>query len=225
MAGRLFDRVVAAFLLVAFGPLLAAAALGVKLSSRGPALYRAQRAGLGGRVFTMYKFRTMRAAAHAAGSAITSQDDARVFALGALLRRTKLDEVPQLFNILKGEMAFVGPRPEDPRIVAQHYAPAHYATLGVLPGLASPGSIYNYTHGERLLGADDPERDYVERLLPVKLALDVVYVRRRSRGYDAAIVLRTLLTIALIAVGQREFPDPPEMRQARRLVAAWCEEF
>jgi lipopolysaccharide/colanic/teichoic acid biosynthesis glycosyltransferase len=217
MVRRLCDIVLASAALAALGPVLLVAALGIRLSSRGPVLYRARRAGRQGREFTMYKFRTMHAEPQALSSAITARRDPRVFAFGAWLRRLKVDELPQLINILKGEMSVVGPRPEDPRIVAEHYAPEHYETLTVPPGLASPGSIYNYTHGEKLLGPTDPERDYVERLLPIKLALDLVYVREASPLYDARIVLRTILTIARITLGQREFSDPPEMKTARRL--------
>jgi lipopolysaccharide/colanic/teichoic acid biosynthesis glycosyltransferase len=213
VARRLSDICLAALAVLLLSPLLLLAALGIKLFSCGPVLYRAARAGRHGRPFTMYKFRTMHTGLGATGSAITAQHDPRVFGFGAWLRRLKIDELPQLFNILKGEMSFVGPRPEDPRIVHEFYAPAHYETLQVLPGLASPGSLYNYTHGEKLLAADDPERQYVERLLPLKLALDAVYVRETSWLYDLRIAGRTVLTIARIALGQRDFPDPPEMEK------------
>lgn len=222
MASRLINSLAAAAALIAFSPLLVCAAVGIKLRSRGPVFYCARRIGMNNRVFTMYKFRTMHVLAptdrRGAPSAITSHDDPRVFDFGVWLRRLKIDELPQLINILKGDMSFVGPRPEDPRIVAEHYAPEHYETLRVRPGLASPGSIYSYTHGEKLLGRDDPETDYVARLMPIKLALDIVYVRETSLSYDARIVARTLLTIALIALGRREFPNPPEMPKAQRLI-------
>jgi lipopolysaccharide/colanic/teichoic acid biosynthesis glycosyltransferase len=165
----------------------------------------------------MYKFRTMHVAASGV-SAITAQHDTRVFAFGRLLRRLKLDELPQLFNVLRGDMAIVGPRPEDLRIVEAYYAPAHLETLTVRPGLASPGSIYNYTHGERIIGNEDPERDYIERLLPVKLALDRVYVRNASLGYDIRIIGRTLCTIFAISAGRKEFAPPPEMGTAQALI-------
>ena len=213
MARRLSDIWLSAVALAVLSPLLVLAALGIKLFSRGPVLYRAARAGRYGRPFTMYKFRTMHAEPMAGARAITAQHDPRVFGFGAWLRRLKIDELPQLINILKGDMSFVGPRPEDPRIVAHHYTPAQLETLAVLPGLASPGSLYNYTHGEKLLAAADPERQYVEQLLPLKLALDAVYVRETSWRYDLRIVGRTVLTIARIALGQREFPDPPEMEK------------
>ena len=198
-------------------PLLAAAAVGIRLSSPGPVLYRARRVGRNGAAFTMYKLRTMHVR-EGPGSAITGRNDPRVFPFGAWLRRTKIDEIPQLFNVVRGDMSLVGPRPEDPAIVLRHYAPVHRETLAVRPGLASPGSIYNYTHGERLLSSGQPERDYVDRLLPLKLALDVVYVRRASLGYDLTIVGRALWAIASTALGRRRFPDPPELAAARDLM-------
>lgn len=217
MARRWCDIFFAALALIILSPVLLIAALGIRLSSPGPVLYRARRAGQNNRVFTMYKFRTMHVAQPTTSSAITAHHDPRVFQFGAWLRRLKIDELPQLFNILKGEMSLVGPRPEDPRIVAEFYTPTQLETLRVLPGLASPGSIYNYTHGEKMLDASDPEKQYVEHLLPIKLALDVVYVRESSPLYDAQIIWRTLLTIARISLGQREFTDPPEMKKARHL--------
>src|SRR5947208_4798289 len=197
-------------------PLLAVAAIGIRLSSPGPVLYRARRVGRHGAGFTMYKLRTMHPR-EGAGSAITGRNDPRVFPFGAWLRRAKIDELPQLFNVLRGDMSLVGPRPEDARIVAEHFTPLHFETLVVRPGLASPGSIYNYTHGERLLTGADPERDYVEQLLPFKLALEVVYVRRASLRYDVAIIGRALATIAAVLFGRRRFPDPPEAPEARQL--------
>ena len=125
---------------------------------------------------------------------------------------------PQLLNVLRGEMAIVGPRPEDPKFVARHYTVVQRETLAVRPGLASPGGLYSTTHGERWLSSGDPERDYLERLLPLKLALDVIYVRRRSLGYDLAVIVRTIAVVAARILGRRRFPEPPEMRDARRLL-------
>jgi len=214
MVKRLFDLVAASSALAVLWPLMCVAALGIKLSDPGPALYRAPRAGLHGQPFTMFKFRTMRS--HGNGSVITAAQDRRVFPFGQLLRKLKVDELPQLFNVLLGQMAVVGPRPEAIDIVRHHYHPAHMETLDVLPGLASPGSIYNYTHGEKLIGEQDPERDYLEKLLPIKLGLELVYVRRRSVRYDIAIIVRTLRAILQIAMGQRYFPPPPEYDEACR---------
>jgi lipopolysaccharide/colanic/teichoic acid biosynthesis glycosyltransferase len=218
MARRLIDLSIALAALVILSPLFALAAIGIRLSSCGPVLFRAKRVGLNGKLFRMYKFRTMHLSQEPLTSRITASDDHRVFAFGAWLRRMKIDELPQLLNVLKGEMSIVGPRPEDPEIVEKFYAPAHFETLRILPGLASPGSLYNYTHGEQRIESDDPERCYVELLLPVKLALDIAYVREASLLYDLKIMLRTVRTIAAITIGTKRFPDPPELEKATRLM-------
>ena len=217
MTKRLFDLVAAAVALLVLAPVLAAAALGIRATSPGPVLFRAPRAGRGGRTFTMYKLRTMRHTA-APDARITALNDARVFGFGRLLRRTKIDELPQLLNVLRGEMSIVGPRPEDPEIVARHYTTVHLQTLEVLPGLSSPGTLYHDTHCVERIAGDDPVRRYLEDVLPLKAALDLVYVSRASFGYDLAIVARTLWTLLGRLAGQRRFPDPPELAEARGLV-------
>jgi len=221
---RLFDIALTALALVACVPILIVAALGIRLSSPGPVLYRAIRAGRRGRLFTMYKLRTMEnrvagaSAPEPKESVITAANDSRVFPFGALLRRAKVDELPQLFNILRGDMAFVGPRPEDPKVVAQHYTPEQWETLDVAPGLTSPGALYSTTHGERWLTEEEAERNYYEHLLPLKLALDRVYVRHASMSYDLGVIARTVTIVAGRALGRRHFPEPPEMDEARRLL-------
>jgi lipopolysaccharide/colanic/teichoic acid biosynthesis glycosyltransferase len=219
VARRLLDLVLAAVALVVTAPLLAAAAIGIRLSSRGPVVYRAERVGKNRRPFIMYKLRTMHLRRRSDTSRITGADDPRVFPFGAWLRALKIDELPQLWNVLRGEMALVGPRPEDPAIVTQQYSALGLETLAVRPGLASPGSIYSSTHGAELLRGSDPEAAYAARLLPLKLALDVVYVRRASVWYDARIVGRTLWVIVATLAGRRRFADPAEMAEARRLLA------
>jgi len=218
MVKRLLDIAFAALGLALAAPVLALAALGIRLASPGPVLYRARRVGRGGACFTMYKLRTMHQRQSRRASRITGQDDPRVFPLGALLRRTKIDELPQLFNVLRGDMSIVGPRPEDPDIVARHYTPLQRETLAVRPGLASPGSLYHYTHGDALLAGGDPETAYVERLLPFKVTLDVVYVRHASLQTDVRIIGRTLTTIAACIGGRSRFRDPPEAPAARALL-------
>jgi lipopolysaccharide/colanic/teichoic acid biosynthesis glycosyltransferase len=218
MVRRLLDIALAGVGLALAAPVLALAALGIRLSSPGPVLYRARRAGRAGACFIMYKLRTMHQRPPGRAPRITGRDDPRVFPLGALLRRTKIDELPQLFNVLRGDMSIVGPRPEDPDIVARHYTPLLRETLAVRPGLASPGSLYHYTHGDALLAGGDPETAYVERLLPLKVALDVVYVRHASLQTDMRIVGRTLATIAGCLGGRSRFRDPPEAPAARALI-------
>jgi lipopolysaccharide/colanic/teichoic acid biosynthesis glycosyltransferase len=219
MVKRLLDIALSGVGLALAAPVLALAALGIRLSSPGPVLYRARRVGRAGAPFTMYKLRTMHQRPVGSGSPITGQHDPRVFPLGALLRRTKIDELPQLFNVLRGDMSIVGPRPEDPDIVERHYTALQRETLAVRPGLASPGSLYHYTHGDALLGgAADPQTAYVERLMPLKLALDVVYVRNASLQTDVRIIGRTLTTIAACIGGRSRFRDPPEAPAARALL-------
>lgn len=217
MATRPIDVALAAVALVPAAPLCLAAAAGIWICEGRPVLHTCRRVGQGGRTFTMYKLRTMRAEATASpqaqaqvqmqmqarcgaegaeagtvvrprGPLITSDGDRRVFALGAWLRRWKIDELPQLVNVLRGDMAIIGPRPEDPAIVDRFYSPLARETLSVRPGLASPGSIYNFTHGERQLAAGDAEAVYVGGLLPRKLALDLVYVRTASLRYDVRLM-------------------------------------
>ena len=225
MAKRLVEVVLAALAAVVAAPLVALAAVGIRLSSAGPVLYRAERVGRDRRPFIMFKLRTMHLRRRSDSSRITGPRDPRVFPFGAWLRAVKVDELPQLWNVLRGEMSLVGPRPEDPAIVTRLYTALGLETLAVRPGLASPGSIYSSTHGAALLVGPDPEAAYAERLLPVKLALDVVYVRHASLAYDARIVGRTLWVIVATLVGRRHFPDPPELAEARRLLsetpAAW----
>ena len=218
MVKRLLDVVLSGVGLALVAPVLAIAALGIRFSSPGPVLYRARRVGRAGACFTMYKLRTMHQGRPGRASRITGQDDPRVFPLGALLRRTKIDELPQLFNVLRGDMSIVGPRPEDPDIVERHYTPLLRETLAVRPGLASPGSLYHYTHGDALLAGGDPETAYVERLLPFKVTLDVVYVRHASLQTDVRIIGRTLTTIAACIGGRSRFRDPPEAPAARALL-------
>ena len=222
MVKRLFDVVCAAVALVLTAPLIGLAAIGIKLTDPkgGPVFYRARRVGYLGREFTMYKLRTMRQDGDdGGGPRITGARDARVYPFGQLLRRSKVDELPQLFNVLRGDMAIVGPRPEDPMIVKEHYSPTDLETLGVRPGLASPGSIYQFTSGDKLLTGQDPEARYVDKLLRTKLALDRVYIRQATLRRDVAIIGRTIWAIGAVATGKRKFSPPPEMTAARRLLA------
>jgi lipopolysaccharide/colanic/teichoic acid biosynthesis glycosyltransferase len=220
MVKRLFDVVCASVALVVTAPLIGLAAIGIKLTDpSGPVFYRARRVGYLGREFTMFKLRTMRQNGNGDGPRITGARDPRISPVGRLLRKIKVDELPQLFNILRGDMAIVGPRPEDPMIVKEHYSSTDLETLGVRPGLASPGALYQFTSGDKLLTGDDPEAHYVDKLLKTKLALDRVYIRQKSLRKDFAIIGRTLWAIGAVVAGKRKFPPPPEMTAARRLLA------
>ncbi len=193
---RITGRVVAAIGLAVSSPLLLVCALAVKSSSPGTVIFKAPRVGKDGRTFTIWKLRTMEASTTTGATRITGGRDARVFPVGRLLRKLKLDELPQVVNIIRGDMAIVGPRPEDPTIVEEHYTPVMRETLDVLPGLTSPGSLDYYARETSM--PDDPakaEAAYFEDLLPRKIALDLVYVRNRSWVYDLELVARTALAM------------------------------
>jgi lipopolysaccharide/colanic/teichoic acid biosynthesis glycosyltransferase len=196
MIARPVGRVLAFLGLVASSPILAAAAGAIKASSPGPVLFRAARAGQGDRPFTMYKLRTMHHGTVESGTRITANHDPRIFAVGRWLRRLKLDELPQLVNVVRGQMALVGPRPEDLSIVADHYTPLMRETLDVLPGITSPGSLAYFADEQSLpQSPQDAERLYLTEILPRKIALDLVYVRNSSWRYDAELVVRTVASI------------------------------
>lgn len=218
MVKRLFDVFASLFAILLLSPVLLLAYFSVRLASSGPAIYRAQRVGRGGKDFVMHKFRTMHVRA-STGSVITSANDSRIFLVGRILRAMKIDELPQLFDVLTGKMSIVGPRPEDPKIVEQYYTPLARETLSVAPGLSSPGSVHYYMNSELHVDDSDPERFYVARLLPIKLAMDLVYMRRASLWYDMTVIVKTAITILLIGCGKRQFAEPPEFAEAQKLVA------
>lgn len=190
MAKRLFDIVVAAGALLLLAPLLLTVALWVKLDSPGPVFYRQERVGRHGVPFRIHKFRTMRHGAE--GLSLTVGNDARITRAGRVLRRTRLDELPQLIDVLRGRMSLVGPRPEVPRYVA-HYPPAlRERALAVRPGLTDPASLDYIDEGERLARAADPEREYVQVILPAKLQRAVAYAEQASLAGDIALLWRTV---------------------------------
>jgi lipopolysaccharide/colanic/teichoic acid biosynthesis glycosyltransferase len=190
---RILDIVLGATALTLALPVVALAGLAVKLASPGPAFYRATRAGIGGKPFTMLKLRTMNVARDT-GSPITAGSDSRVFRLGSWLRNSKVDELPQLWSVVCGDMALVGPRPEDPGIVSQHYGPAERATLTVRPGLTSPGTIYYYTHEESGLDPLDPVGSYIP-VMRHKLAMDAAYSQEASVLSDLHVIWATVRLI------------------------------
>jgi len=187
---RSVDFVVAALALFALTPALIAIALAVCATSRGPALYLQERVGRGGRPFRMVKFRTMVCGADRSGALITGKHDPRITRLGAVLRATKADELPQLLNVLHGDMTLVGPRPEVARYVAE-YTPEEQRILRVRPGLTGPGQLYFSADAASLDGLADPERHFVRHQLHTKVALNLDYLLHRSVRRDVAVVLRT----------------------------------
>jgi lipopolysaccharide/colanic/teichoic acid biosynthesis glycosyltransferase len=194
MLKRTFDVLAASLGLMIFSPILASLAVAIKLNSTGPVFYRGLRVGLHGRPFRIFKFRSMVVDAETRGGSSTADGDPRVTAIGRMLRKTKLDEVPQLLNVLTGEMSFVGPRPEVQHYVDM-YTEAEKAILTVRPGITDWASLWNADEGAVLAGSDDPERTYLERIRPQKLRWQLEYVRRRSLLVDMRILAQTMAAV------------------------------
>jgi lipopolysaccharide/colanic/teichoic acid biosynthesis glycosyltransferase len=190
---RLLDIVASGAGLAVLSPLFVLVGLWIKLDSPGPVFYRANRVGRAGRPFRLYKFRSMVADADRQGPGITATGDMRVTRAGRFLRRTKIDELPQLINVLRGDMSLVGPRPEDPRYVAL-YTPEQRRVLTVRPGITSAASLA-YRHEEQLLSGADWETVYRTRVLPDKLAIDLAYLTRRTLGSDLKLIFQTIAAI------------------------------
>lgn len=191
MAKRLFDILAAATALLLLSPVLLTIALLVGLGSPGGVFFRQERVGRGGRTFRLWKFRTMRPGSERQGQLTVGGRDPRITATGRWLRKSKLDELPQLVNVLVGHMSIVGPRPEVPKYVAL-YTPEQRAVLQVRPGITGAASIAYIDENELLGRSTDPERTYVQEVMPAKLALDLAYVRDTTPGKDLRIIWRTL---------------------------------
>lgn len=195
MLRRFADILVSGLLLVLTFPVLLLAALAVRLDSRGPALFRQTRIGINAVAFTIFKFRTMRVEPVSSEVMLGGRVDPRVTRVGAFLRDSKIDELPQLFNVLLGDMTLIGPRAETPNFV-EHFTVRQREVLTVKPGLTGPGQIdYTITQASQLEGASDPNRYYIEKILPGKLEKDLDYIRTRSLAGDLAILGRTVVVV------------------------------
>lgn len=197
MIKRTFDLLAASIGLVLIAPLLLLIAIAVKRDSPGPVLFRQERVGRHGDTFRIRKFRTMVQDAPRLGGAITVGRDPRITRVGHWLRRYKLDELPQLIDVLVGDMSLVGPRPEVPRYVALYPPGIRERVLSVRPGITDNASLAFIDENARLAGAEDPEREYIEKILPHKLSLYLDYVDNPSFGRDLSILFRTAVRIIL----------------------------
>ncbi len=172
-------------------PLFLVVAISIKLDDGGPVFFRQERVGQGGKHFRIWKFRTMVVNAEKIGRQITVGRDPRITRVGHWLRKYKLDELPQLFNVLSGDMTLVGPRPEVPRYVAL-YTPEQRAVLDLLPGITDPASV-RYRHESELLAqSNDPERTYIEEIMPEKIRINLAYAEHASLLRDFWVILQTL---------------------------------
>lgn len=205
---RSFDLLFAVLFLIVFSPIYLLTIIIIKITSPGPAIYKAVRVGKDGRLFTCYKFRSMRVDSGKVRLTTLENDD-RIFPFGKFIRKTKIDEMPQVVNILKGEMSVVGPRPEDQDNAEKVYVGEYVHILDVKPGLTSTASLYDYTHGELF----DDEELYEKVFMPKKLKLELYYVNHRSLWYDFVLILKTAWLIILKTCGKEKFDEPKELQK------------
>lgn len=190
---RIFDIISAALVLIFCSPLFIVISIWIALDSRGGVFYKQVRVGKNQKEFGLLKFRSMRPNSDKSGQ-LTVGNDNRVTKVGRFIRRYKLDELPQLINIIKGEMSVVGPRPEVPKYVRM-YSPEQLNVLSVLPGLTDYASLA-YLDEQKILGeADDPEKKYIEEVMPAKLQLNLDYIADRSLMVDFKLIFKTIFKI------------------------------
>ena len=194
IAKRVMDIAISAAALCVLWPVFLLIALAIVIDDPGPVFYRQVRVGRGGRPFRIFKFRTMVVDADKKGLSITVGRDSRITRVGAFLRKTKLDELAQLLNVLCGQMSFVGPRPEVPRYV-ELYTPYQRQVLLVRPGITDYASIAYRNENDLLAGADDPERMYIETIMPDKIELNMKYLREISPLADLRLILKTVIAV------------------------------
>lgn len=188
---RLFDFTLSLIGILGFSPMIILVAFFIKIEDFGPVFYMAKRVGLFGVTFTMYKFRTMIVNAEKFGPSSTSSDDKRITKTGRILRRLKLDEIPQLFNVLLGDMSIVGPRPEIKKFTDM-FTEEEKAILSVKPGITDWASIWNSSEGEILDGTADPDKAYLEIIRPEKIRLQLLYVKKNNFFIDLKIIFLTI---------------------------------
>lgn len=194
VAKRLFDIVVSLLMILLLSPLMLVIAIWIKCDSKGPVMFRQVRITTGGKEFRIFKFRTMVTDAEKLGTQVTVGQDPRITGSGHFLRKLRLDEVPQLFNVLAGDMSFVGTRPEVPRYVEQ-YTPEMWATLLLPAGITSEASIRYKDEDALLNGAEDVDRVYIEQVLPEKMKYNLNYLREFSFWKDIAIMFETVIAV------------------------------
>lgn len=191
---RIFDILVSFVGLVILSPLFIVLAIVIVSDSKGPVFFKQTRVGRNGVPFKIYKFRTMIEDAEAKGMQLTVGDDSRITNVGTFLRKTKIDELPQLINVFKGEMSFVGPRPEVPKYV-ELYTEDQRQVLMVRPGITDLASIECRNESDLLAMIDSPEKVYIEEVMPRKIELNKEYIRTISLAFDIRIIIRTIMAI------------------------------
>lgn len=201
---RFFDILLCSIALIILSPVFLFAAIGIKLSSPGPVFYHSQRCGLKGRVFNFYKFRSMHETNNNKHMCVA--DAERLFPFGKFIRRAKIDELPQLINIIKGDMSIVGPRPMT--TASTMYTGEFECVKKIRPGLTSPASLFDYVVGDTYTD----NTLYKKEVYPVKQKLELYYVKHESFRYDVQLVLRTLGLVISVILGKKDFDDIPELK-------------
>ena len=195
MLKRLFDIIFSLFGLIISFPLILIFSILIKKESPGPAFYRGVRIGKGGKEFRIFKFRTMVIDAEKMGGPSTAGDDRRLLKIGLFLKRFQLDELPQLINVLRGEMSLVGPRPEVKIYVDMMTNEERSAILSIKPGMTDLASLWNFHENKVLKGSADPEKTYMEKIRPTKIKFQLEYVKTRSFMLDLKIIIKTIIKL------------------------------
>lgn len=208
---RVLDIILCGFALIVLSPIFLFATIGILVSSPGPVFYHSNRAGLNRKPFNFYKFRSMHVPKWKKKDMFVADPD-RTFKFGKLMRRLKIDELPQLVNVLKGDMSIVGPRPMTVEHVDEIYSGKYEIISSVKPGLTSAASLYDYTVGDTYKDNDAYRRE----VLPVKLEMELYYVQNQSFAYDVELVIRTIRTIILVLVGQNTFKEQKELSYIKK---------
>ena len=214
---RFFDIVLCSFALVVLSPIFLLTAIAIKVSSPGPVFYYSDRTTKGHKSFHFYKFRSMHVTNADKGMFVADAD--RLFTVGKILRRLKIDELPQLINVIKGDMSIVGPRPMPYASVDSTYYGKYQEILTVRPGLTSAASLFDYTVGDTYSDNDL----YMKEVLPYKLEMEMLYIERENFSYDIALIWRTIITILAVFVKKSELPKQWEYEFVKKaLKKEWC---
>lgn len=208
---RFFDIVLCSFAIIVLSPIFLITALAIKISSPGPVFYYSDRTTKGHKPFRFYKFRSMHVTNADKGMFVADAD--RLFAVGKIIRRLKIDELPQLLNVIKGDMSIVGPRPMPYSAVDLVYTGEYQRILSVRPGLTSAASLFDYTVGDTYTDNDL----YIKEVLPVKLKMEMLYVDKESFPYDVALIVRTIITILAVAFRCKNLPKQWEYEYLNNL--------
>lgn len=206
---RFLDVILCSLALVILSPVFFITAIAIKLSSPGPILYHSDRTGKNHKKFHFYKFRSMLITNKDKGLFVADVD--RVFVVGKIIRRLKIDELPQLINVIKGDMSIVGPRPMPWDTVDTTYYGKYQKILSIRPGLTSAASLYDYTVGDTY----SSNEDYMRDVLPIKLEMEMLYLKKQSFSYDCNLVWRTIITIIQVLFGKNVFPEQPELLEVK----------